>query len=200
LFDAVSVELNRYGILTKGSVLSEALTPTYADVYRILAAMEDQGATRRGLFVDGLGGAQFALPGAVDSLRAGDSSGLVLLAACDPANPWGAALPWPQSDAHRPSRKAGALVVLDDGEPILYIERGTRTMMTFGDADISGALRLLGSWVDSGRLDTLTVTRLNSAPVLEQRAWIPVMERAGFVMIPQGFQRRAGRTVLSEVP
>lgn len=193
LFDAVGVELNRYGILTRACVLTEALTPTYPDAYRILAAMEDQGSVRRGMFVEGLGGAQFALPGAVDSLRASDSSGLVLLAACDPANPWGAGLAWPQSDGHRPTRKAGALVVLEGGMPVVYVERGSHTMVTFGRTDIEEALRLLGSWVDAGRLDTITVTRLNSAPALEQREWIPVMEKAGFVMIPQGFQRRAGR-------
>jgi len=192
LVAAVNTELTRYGILTKGSVLTEAMTPSYFDVYKVLGAMETQGVTRRGYFIENLGAAQFAVPGAVDRLREDADSGMVLLAACDPANPWGAGLAWPESMGHRPARKAGAIVVLDDGQPVIYLERGGHTLLTFGtDTDqIVDALRLVGGWIDRRRLDTITFTRVNSEQALQASSWIPVFDRAGFIMTPQGFRRR----------
>ena len=192
LVTAVNTELMRYGILTKGSVLTEEMTPSYFDVYKVLSAMETQGVTRRGYFIEGLGAAQFAVPGAVDRLREEVTTGMVLLAACDPANPWGAGLAWPDSMGHRPARKAGAIVVLDDGWPVIYMERGARTLVTFGaDSDqIVQALRLVGDWIDHRWLNTVTITRVNSDQALSARAWAPVFDRAGFTMTPQGFRRR----------
>ncbi|MCL2470439.1 MAG: DEAD/DEAH box helicase [Propionibacteriaceae bacterium] len=195
LVDAVNLELSRYGIVTKGSILSEAMTPVFYDVYRILAAMEGQGSVRRGYFVDQLGAAQFAVPGAVDRLREDATSRRCLLAACDPANPWGAGLPWPQSQGHRPARRAGAIVVLDNGWPVIYLEKGAHTIVSF-DADmtrVEPALRLVGDWVDRGRLGTITVTRINSQLALEAREWMSVLEKTGFSMSPQGFRRRPSR-------
>jgi ATP-dependent Lhr-like helicase len=190
---AVSLGLARYGVVTRGAVLTEAWTPGYLDVYRVLSAMEDAGTIRRGYFVDGLGAAQFALPGAVDRLRDQESAGLVLLAACDPANPWGAALRWPDSLGHRPSRSAGAIVVLDHGWPVLYLERGAHTLVSFDqDQDrLGAALSLVGSWVDSGRLGTVTITKVNGTSALQAFGGLPGLARAGFVLTPQGVRRRS---------
>jgi len=198
LVDAVGLELNRYGILTRGSVLTEALTPAFSDAYKVLAGLEAAGTVRRGYFVADLGAAQFALPGAVDRLREDRPVPPLLLAACDPANPWGAALPWPATAGHRPTRTPGALVVLVDARPAVYLERGTHTLLTFEPGSTPGstpvvatALRVLGDWIDAGRLDTVTLTRINGDPALSARAWHPLLEEAGFTMTPQGFRRRA---------
>src|SRR5204863_1799263 len=129
--------LERHGVLTRGALDTERVAGGFAGIYRVLRAMEDSGRCRRGYVVDGLGAAQFAVPGAVDRIRAlsradgspvGEPTSLVL-AATDPAQPYGAALPWPATVGeakHRPGRKAGALVVLADGAPALYVERGGR--------------------------------------------------------------------------
>ena len=145
--------LDRHGILTRAVAPAEGIGARFTDVYRVLSALEQGGQVRRGYFVERLGGSQFALPGAVDRLRvdaqvverSADEDGptdlqVVVLAATDPANPYGASLPWPvagpdPSDAgagrHRPGRKAGALVVLVDGALVLYLERGGRTVLSF---------------------------------------------------------------------
>ena len=111
--------LDRYGVVTRGSVLTENSEGGFGAAYRALSSLEESGQCRRGYFVDGLGAAQFALTGAVDRLRAQqrepEQPQALVLAACDPANPYGAALPWPEREGHRPGRKAGALVVLVDG-------------------------------------------------------------------------------------
>ncbi|MDR0488540.1 MAG: DEAD/DEAH box helicase [Propionibacteriaceae bacterium] len=194
LVQAAGIELGRYGILTKGSILTEAMTSRYFDVYKVLAAMEGQGTARRGYFIEGLGPAQFALPGAVDRLREDKTSPMVLVAACDPVNPWGASLAWPQSQGHRPTRKAGAIVVLNDGLPVIYVERGAHTLVSFNeDMDVAGAaLTLLGEWIDKRRLEEVTLTRINGNPAFETRQWIPSLEKAGFVMTPSGWRRRQG--------
>jgi ATP-dependent Lhr-like helicase len=190
---AISLELGRYAVLTKGSVVTEAMTPSFFVAYKVLAAMEDQRVVRRGYFIDGLGAAQFALPGAVDRLRESTNGGLVLLAACDPANPWGAALAWPESMGHRPTRVAGAIVVLDDGQPVIYVEKGAHTLITFTeDPDsVVSALRLVGQWIDQRRLDTITITRINLTSALKASEWVETLERGGWTMVPQGFRRRA---------
>ena len=138
--------LERHGVLTRGALGTERVTGGFAAVYRVLRAMEDSGRARRGYVVEGLGAAQFAVPGAIDRLRADvparrrsraegerGSSGVVL-AAADPAQPYGAALAWPDTvgeTKHRPGRKAGALVVLVEGAPALYVERGGRSLLSF---------------------------------------------------------------------
>ncbi|HET6319430.1 MAG TPA: helicase-related protein, partial [Chloroflexota bacterium] len=126
---AVSL-LDRYGVLTRESVLAEAPPGGFAGVYPVLKAMEESGKIRRGYFVEGLGAAQFALPGAIDRLRAEraqpDTPQVLLLAAADPANPYGATLPWPK----KLQRVAGAYVVLIDGEPALYVERSRKGLVT----------------------------------------------------------------------
>ena len=140
--------LERHGVLTREAVANEPIDGGFSAVYPVLRAMEEAGRIRRGYFVDGLGAAQFALPGAVDRLRAlrdqpgeltGDHGRVVhLLAAADPANPYGAALPWPRrSDADRRpfQRAAGAYVVLVDGAAVLYVDRGGTSLQALPAAD-----------------------------------------------------------------
>jgi ATP-dependent Lhr-like helicase len=138
--------LQRHGVVTREAVLGEGLAGGFASVYPVLRAMEEAGRVRRGYFVEGLGGAQFALPGAVDRLRAerepDDEAGssVVLLAAADPAQPYGAILPWPRrDDAERLplQRAAGAYLALVDGLAALYVERGARGLLTLPAADDS---------------------------------------------------------------
>jgi ATP-dependent Lhr-like helicase len=159
--------LERYGILTREQVLAEGIKGGFAMLYDTLSNLETLGICRRGYFVEGMGGAQFALPGAVERLRAarstaaadlaptpalltpgaapgatagsrsaGERPRTLVLAAADPAQPYGAALPWPKRDIQerRPSRVAGAYVVLVADEPALYVERGGRSLLTFADA------------------------------------------------------------------
>src|SRR5262249_56363314 len=127
--------LQRHGVLTREAVVAEGWSGGFTGLYPVLRAMEEAGRIRRGYFVDGLGGSQFALPGAVDRLRAAreEEGAIVALAATDPANPYGAALPWPSEAESRMARAAGAFVVIDSGELRLYLERGGRSLLTRGE-------------------------------------------------------------------
>lgn len=184
--------LGRHGVVTRGGALSDGLVANWSEAYRALAGLEDVGASRRGYFVDGLGAAQFALPGAVDRLRDAEPVGVQVLAACDPANPYGAALSWPERSGHRPTRKAGALVVLDDGVPICWLERGVRTLLTFTDdaARLTTALSAVAKLVNNATLATMTIERANGVEVLEDPPIRSVLADAGFTMTPQGFRVR----------
>ncbi len=132
--------LERHGIITREQVLAEGIPGGFSSIYSELSQLETLGIARRGYFVEGLGGAQFALPGAVERLRASDEGeeAPLVLAAVDPAQPYGAALPWPpdaRKDARAPARVAGAYVVLAGGEPVLYLERAGRALQTLVAAD-----------------------------------------------------------------
>jgi ATP-dependent helicase Lhr and Lhr-like helicase len=178
----------------------------------VLAAFEDSGRCRRGYFVQGLGAAQFGAAGAVDRLRAtaGEPSDpddgaprALALAACDPANPYGAALPWPDRPAetetvgagsgsgHRPGRKAGALVVLVDGALVLYVERGGRTLLTFTGDEVTlrPAVDALALAVREGALGKLTVERADGAQILGS-ALARTLQAAGFHATPRGLRLR----------
>ncbi len=192
----VFAQLDRYGVVTRGSVVSENPDGGFGPAYRALSSLEEAGQCRRGYFVEGLGAAQFALTGAVDRLRAcqrePDLSRGQVLAACDPANPYGAALPWPERDGHRPGRKAGALVVLVDGALVLYVERGGRTLLTFADepALLEPAARALAAAVGRGALGKLTVERADGEHVFSSAAVSAALQGAGFAMTPQGLRLR----------
>ncbi len=137
--------LDRHGIVVRDAVLSEGIPGGFAGMYPVFTAMEDAGRVRRGYFIEGLGGAQFATPGAVDRIRIESATGPVLLAAADPANPYGATIPWPEHSTSRPSRRAGAHVVIVEGNLALFSERGGRRVLTFGDdsdAHEAAAMRL----------------------------------------------------------
>jgi ATP-dependent Lhr-like helicase len=161
--------LERYGVLTREAVLAEGVDGGFAAVYPVLKALEERGQVRRGYFVAGLGGAQFALPGAVDRLRAArepdpERPDLVVLAATDPAQPYGAALPWPES-AGRPARAAGALVVIADGRPVAYLERGGRSLLVFPSAEHHPEwAAAIAGLVGHGRLRRLEIARIDGDP------------------------------------
>jgi ATP-dependent Lhr-like helicase len=167
--------LERYGVLTREAVLAEGVEGGFAAVYPVLKALEERGHVRRGYFVAGLGGAQFALPGAVDRLRVvrevetgdapAEAAAIVVLAATDPAQPYGAALPWPES-AGRPARAAGALVVLAAGTPVAYLERGGRSLVVFPTAEHhpGWAAALAGSVGRRGRRSRLEIARIDGEP------------------------------------
>ena len=204
--------LERHGVVTRGAVMAEGVPGGFAAVYPVLGALEERGAARRGYFVEGLGAAQFAVPGAVDRLRAlaepaelakRAGATAVVLAATDPANPYGAALPWPErvvdsgdgetvpATGHRAGRKAGALVVLVGGDLILYVERGGRTLLSFVDdseALIAAGQALAGS-VRSGALGAMSVERadgesVHSSPLRD------ALTAAGFRATPRGLRLR----------
>jgi ATP-dependent helicase Lhr and Lhr-like helicase len=199
--------LDRHGVLTRGAVVAEGAPGGFAAVYRVLSAFEDAGRVRRGYFVEGLGAAQFSTPGAVDRLRAlGDNAGTTLVvAAADPANPYGAALPWPDRAAstggpegtatqHKPGRKAGALVVLHDGELVLYVERGGRSLLSFTDEErlLSAAADALALAVREGALGRLTVERADGAGLLgSDHPVVAALAGAGFHATPRGLRLRA---------
>jgi ATP-dependent Lhr-like helicase len=198
--------MNRYGVLTKGS--AEGVSGGFAMLYKVLKTLEEAGRCQRGYFVESLGGAQFAMASTVDRLRA-HSDGVdagrrdfhaVALAAADPANPYGAALPWPDAhDAgHRPGRKAGALVVLVDGELVWFLERGGRSLLTFSaDPEAhQAAAAALAELVSGRRLQSMLVERVNGVSVLEpgadgSRAAVhDALTGSGFARTPRGLRLR----------
>ena len=166
--------LERYGIVTREQVIAEGIPGGFSAVYDELAQLETLGIARRGYFVEGLGGAQFALPGAVERLRAQREDGeeeTLVLAASDPAQPYGAALPWPkrEGERRRPARTAGAHVVLVGAEPVLYLERGGRAMQPLVGADdprLELALGALAEHVHAGRLGRLALEKVDGEPVV----------------------------------
>ncbi|HYB15629.1 MAG TPA: ATP-dependent helicase [Streptosporangiaceae bacterium] len=220
--------LERHGVLTRGAMAGERITGGFAVVYPVLRAMEEAGQCRRGYFVEGLGGAQFALPGAVDRMRAlagaGEASGArgvwgggqplherrvpggrppgpaLVLAAADPAQPYGAALPWPDrrpgetASSHRPGRKAGALVVLADGSLVLYVERGGRTLLSWTEDPelLEPSAAALAAAVRDGALGRLTVERADGLRAGGDTPLARALEGAGFRPTPRGLRLRAG--------
>ncbi len=183
--------LERHGILTRDGVRSEGIPGGYGAVYAELRALETLGLCRRGYFVEGLGGAQFALGGAVERLRelreAGEAPAASVLAAADPAQPYGAALPWPRRAGGRAARVAGAQVVLLGGEAVLYVERGGRSLVPLRDPDelwLRPALGALVSYVRGGGAKRLAVERFDGAPVTESDA-LGLLVDAGFLAGPR---------------
>jgi ATP-dependent Lhr-like helicase len=196
--------LERHGVLTKGAVAAERVPGGFGGVYPVLRAMEETGQCRRGYFVEGLGAAQFALPGAVDRMRAlavgpGGTGPVgepetVALAAADPAQPYGAALPWPArpgetAAAHRPGRKAGALVVLYSGELVLYVERGGKTLLSWSDdpAVLEPCAAALAAAVREGALGRITVEKADGEAV-HGSPLAKALESAGFRPTPRGLR------------
>ncbi|MEO3761563.1 ATP-dependent helicase [Mycobacterium sp. B14F4] len=208
--------LSRHGVLTKGAVGAEGIPGGFAMLYKVLTAFEDAGRCQRGYFVESLGGAQFAVASTVDRLRTyldgvdpdRREYHAVVLAAADPANPYGAALPWPtkrsadEDVTHRPGRKAGALVAIVDGELAWFLERGGRSLLSFtGDADAhAAAAAALADLVGTGRVGSFLVEKVNGVPVLEpgaegegagERAKVhDALLGAGFARTPRGLRLR----------
>jgi ATP-dependent Lhr-like helicase len=185
--------LERYGIVTREQVLAEAVPGGFSILYDALSTLETLGVCRRGYFVEGLGGAQFALPGAVERLRSQRDPGEsppVVLAATDPAQPYGAALPWPRRDEdgdsrRRPARVAGAHVVLAGAEPVLYVERGGRGLQTLvpkGDPRLYPALEALIAFVTAAGARParkLALEKVDGEPVVGSH-WEPLLIELGF--------------------
>jgi ATP-dependent Lhr-like helicase len=194
--------LERHGVLTRGALETERVTGGFSGIYKVLRGMEDSGQVIRGYVIEGLGAAQFAARGAVDRLRAqSDTSGGrrptegTVLAATDPAQPYGAALAWPApagETKHRPARKAGALVVLVDGIPALYVERGGKSLLSFtsDDSVLRSAAQALSRAVREGWLGQLAVQRADGAHALTS-ALADVLRDAGFRATPKGLRLRA---------
>ena len=185
--------LDRYGVVTRETALGEGAEGGFAGVYPVLKALEERGEARRGYFVAGLGAAQFALPGAVDRLRADRApepdAAPVVLAATDPAQPYGAALAWPES-AGRPARAAGAHVVLADGVPLVVLERGGRSLATFEGAESTDAwIEAVIGLVKDGRLRKLEIAKVDGVPVRET-PWAARLEAAGFTSAYKGMLYR----------
>lgn len=199
--------LDRYGVLTRGCLQVEDSAGGFSQLYRIYSAAEDRALVRRGYFIEGLGAAQFAAPATVDLLRStADSLSIpagqqafgasaytpqrtdteqvygtftvTLLAATDPANPYGAALNWPAIPSfahegagtvkHRPARKAGACVVLVDGAPVLYVERGAKTLLAFTTDPVllEAAAPALARLVSAGGAEKISVEKVNDVELL----------------------------------
>ncbi|MHA3705078.1 ATP-dependent helicase [Jatrophihabitans sp. YIM 134969] len=230
---AADVLLDRYGVVVRGSVVAERHPGGFASVYPVLSAAEESGRARRGYFVEGLGASQFATVGAVDRLRAmadrpdrtiaRTAEPALVLAATDPANPYGAALEWPVANTpgdtpprvdlseagradieapivatrrgrgHQPARKAGALVVLVDGDCVLYVERGGKTLLSFQDDPerLQAAADALALAVREGLLGKLQIEKADGEPV-GTSALTDALEAAGFRPTPRGLRLRAG--------
>jgi ATP-dependent helicase Lhr and Lhr-like helicase len=181
--------LDRHGLVARETAALEALGGGFSSVYQVLRSLEEAGRVRRGYFVEGLGGAQFAYPGIVDRLRRvrdADSDGeVVLLAATDPANPYGWLLAWPplRHDRGRaPSRAAGAAVVLVDGEPVLYLDRKGRRLRTFDAADhdlVARALPALRTAARSHPRRALSLEQVDGEPAFRSTLK-PLLDNAGF--------------------
>jgi ATP-dependent Lhr-like helicase len=186
--------LERQGIVTRDGVRAEGIPGGYGAVYAELRALETLGLCRRGYFVEGLGGAQFALGGAVERLRElrerPEEPVAVVLAAADPAQPYGAALPWPKRAGARAARVAGAHVVLMDGDAVLFVERGGRSLVPLRDPDESWLRPALAALVahvrgGSGRGgQRLAVERFDGEPVAGSEAMSLLVE-AGFLAGPR---------------
>jgi ATP-dependent Lhr-like helicase len=216
--------LERHGVLTRGAVMAEQVPGGFSAVYPVLRAFEENGRARRGYFVESLGAAQFGTPGSVDRLRSFASpdrvpAGPVVLAATDPANAYGAALPWPdrgqemagdadgdgtpaadigegtgkrRTTGHRAGRKAGALVVLVDGELVLYVERGGKTLLSWTEDEttLKEAATALSGAVASGALGRMTVQKADGASVHRAGPLSQALQAAGFSATPRGLRLR----------
>jgi ATP-dependent helicase Lhr and Lhr-like helicase len=199
--------LERYGVVTRGSVMSEGVLGGFALVYRTLSGFEEIGRCRRGYFVEGLGAAQFATVGTIDRLRSfaegpgertttdATEPAVVTLAATDPANPYGSVLPWPSlpdGTTHRPGRKAGALVVLVDGQLGLYVERGGKSVLAFVDDEdrLAASARSLARVITGGGVRKLSVETVNGEFIIGSDLG-RALQGAGFTQTPQGLRLRA---------
>jgi ATP-dependent helicase Lhr and Lhr-like helicase len=184
--------LERQGIVTRDGVRGEGIPGGYGAVYGELKALETLGLCRRGYFVEGLGGAQFALGGAVERLRElrpqdGEEPETLVMAAADPAQPYGAALPWPKRSGARAARVAGAHVILLGGEPALFVERGGRSLVPLRDPEeewLRTALEALVAHVRATGAKRLAVERFDGEPVIDSEC-ISLLMDAGFVIGPR---------------
>lgn len=195
--------LDRYGVVTRGSVLAEDVTGGFALAYTTLSSFEESGKALRGYIIEGLGAAQFSTPGVIDQLRGlndtddvegwpyAQEPAIHVLAACDPANPYGASLPWPRSGC---SRSAGALVVLIDGLLMAYLTRGGRNLTLFdpptgitADKIATMVAEALKSAVSAQWMTPLLIEQINGDPAFEHPL-LPSLRAAGAALTPRGIR------------
>ena len=201
--------VERHGVVTREAVLAEGVVGGYAAVYGVLKVLEERGQVRRGYFVSGLGAAQFALPGAVDRLRlarepaseaigeAGVVAPPVVLAATDPAQPYGATLAWPDSPG-RPARTANALVVLRDGLPIAWYDRRSHHLVTFPHTlDDRSWAEALADLVRAGRLRKVEVRKVDGDALASSPAAAEITAAAKAAGFTDGYR---GLTFQSRSP
>jgi ATP-dependent Lhr-like helicase len=192
--------LERYGVVTREAVLAEGVKGGYTATYGVLKVLEERGHVRRGYFVAGLGAAQFALPGAVDRLRSARGvadPGLhpeltpapVVLASTDPAQPYGAALDWPESPG-RPSRTAGAVTVLRSGVPLAWFDRRSSHLVTFPASADGGWADALATLVKDGRQRSIEVRKVNGEAIDRKGPEAMALLAAGFADGYRGFVLR----------
>ena len=183
--------LERHGVVTREAVLAEGPVGGFASVYGVLKSMEERGQVRRGYFIAGLGAAQFALPGAVDRLRdvregtdtelhPEDVPAPVVLAATDPASPWGGTVPWPLTQG-RPMRSAGAVVVMSDGELLAWFDPRAHHLVTFPHTrERTEWVDALISMVKDGRRRSLEVRKVDGDPVSPDDPVHGMLRNGGF--------------------
>lgn len=207
--------LDRYGVVTRGSIVAEDVIGGFALAYKVLSRFEESGKALRGYLIEGLGAAQFSTPAIVDRLRgladspdltgwpSGTAPRTYVLAATDPANPYGAALPWPDTEL-RPTRAAGALVMLVDGLLLAHLGRGGASLNVFFDHLPEGigespeqlaarVVEALGSVISAGRSTRIVVERINGEPVFDS-ALLGAFKAAGAALTPKGLKIGAVRT------
>ncbi|MEX0863286.1 MAG: DEAD/DEAH box helicase [Acidimicrobiia bacterium] len=183
------VILDRHGVVTRSTVAIEGFPGGFSALYPVLSHLEESGRIRRGYFVEGLGGAQFALPGAVDRLRGSSSAGPIVLAATDPANVYGGALPWPDLAEGRLAREAGAYVLLDDGALVGYLDRSRKGLLLLEGgterlAAVAATLAQVGA-----RHRKFTLSTVNGQPV-QGTPLAPTLAEWGFATAPRGLSYR----------
>ncbi len=206
--------LDRYGVVTRGSIVAENVLGGFALAYKVLSRFEDNGKALRGYFIDALGASQFSVPAVIDRLRAaadspdlgGWPSGSIdpdcyLLAASDPANPYGAALPWPRVEGENLnlSRGAGALVILIDGLLVAHVSRGGKTLRLLcedlpepPEDIIATVMWVLSEAVASGKIQPFTVEKINGTGALNSE-YLSAFRDAGGRLHPRGIKITAGK-------
>jgi ATP-dependent Lhr-like helicase len=183
--------LERHGILTREMALAEGVPGGFSTLYPELSNLEVLGSARRGYFIEGLGGAQFALAGAVERLRSqpDDDEETLILATTDPANPWGATLPWPKTgNRRRPSRTPGSYLLMKAGEPVLYVEKGGKGILrldsSLGGTELVAFLGRLASAATEGQVGPLRIERFDGEPLIGSE-FEPQLLAAGFSRQPR---------------
>jgi ATP-dependent Lhr-like helicase len=168
--------LDRYGIVTRDAVMSEGIPGGFSGLYPVLSTLEDVGSVRRGYFIEGFGGAQFGIPGAIERLRTSANADLVVMAATDPANPYGAATPWPTSDG-TPQRRARSTIAMMSGAPIAWMDPAGRSVALF-DADAMQSVEAI--WVLASGRPRSFIARIDGIDVRDHALGSLLIER-GFV-------------------
>ena len=195
--------LERHGVVTRGGVTADGTPGGFAAAYRLLAELETAGKVVRGYVVEGLGGAQFTTRDVIEQVRAFADSpdrtawpsgveapGAVVLAALDPANPYGSILPWPEHPTAHPARASGALVVLADGVCLAHLTRGGRTLTLFADDDTRQdraelVTRALLGAIGEGRMERLRIEEVDGHRV-GASGLEPALRAAGGRISPKG--------------